>query len=318
MKSRKARTVTLVSVLVGTVLFALVALTSEESIRERWWRWNLRSADLPVSRRAARKLVKIAEARASRDFERGDHAGVLRWLLGLESLFRKTGGTEIEITYLIAECHFRLRDYEEALPYYRNVLELLPDAPLERAITKRLYTIGQDFLRGDARLKSGVPVAESRRFGVNLLIGTDGLLTRYPFLFEADSTLLDIADLYFDAGAYDAAEEFYLRVFRDSHSDRREEAQFGAAVAYYKHMGGPRADPDKLAHAGSRFERYCRDHTTGSGERIERARRYLHEIEEARFGHSPGARIERARRYLHETEEAGFGRIKMAPLDRNR
>ena len=90
MKSRKPRTVMLVSALVGTLLFALVALTLEESIRERWWRWNLQSENLVRNRQAAREIIKIAQARATRGFARGDHSSVLRWLLRAESWFGRT------------------------------------------------------------------------------------------------------------------------------------------------------------------------------------------------------------------------------------
>ncbi|MBI4583944.1 MAG: outer membrane protein assembly factor BamD [Planctomycetes bacterium] len=236
-----------------------------------------------------------AEARKAMDG--GAYVDALSGLTAMQRAFPDSQeATEAQTYFLIGECRFLLKNYEEAHQDYLKVLKRNPGEDLLNQALSRIYSIGLLFLQGNAKRSFAGFHYRSPSHGVEILTGEDGLVTRYPYLSYSDDALIEIARYYFDKKEYPEAEQVYERLVKD-YPDREwyEIAEYQLAVTIHQQIRGVDYDQSLLKKARSKYNLYRNHHPRG--DHIDQAREALREISEMEAQHD----LKVAKYYLRES-----------------
>lgn len=219
------------------------------------------------------------DARAA--FEAGKTLDALRGLEEIEKNYPDSlEAREPATTFLIAECHYELNNYERANEYYQKTIARRPPREILSRSLNQIYNIGLAFLHGTAlRTFAGVEY-RSPALGVDILIGEGGLVTRYPFLDFSDNALWEVADYYYKKEEYDEAEQVLERLVEDyaGKSEWGEAAEYLLALCVFRQIRGEDYDQRPIEKAKRKFNQYRHHYPRGS--KIPEVRQHLQEISE--------------------------------------
>jgi outer membrane protein assembly factor BamD (BamD/ComL family) len=206
---------------------------------------------------------------------------------------------DVETSFNIAESYYQLgeSEYGRAYPFYKEVLKGNPPEEMLRTTLGRIYDIGRSFLDGRTR-KTFLGISyRSPSYGVEILLGEEGLVTNYPFLKYSEDALMEVAKYYFDHGEYAEAEQVLDRMVRDyPQSTWNPTAEYQLALAVYRQVRGVDYDQEALRKASSKFNLYLNHHPRGP--QVEEARGFLKQIAEMEGMHD----LQIAKYYLRESQ----------------
>ncbi|MGH9362900.1 MAG: outer membrane protein assembly factor BamD, partial [Thermoanaerobaculia bacterium] len=234
------------------------------------------------------------------------HRDALRGFLALRDRYPDSPeAKESETSYAIAECYYHLgeSEYASAYTHYLEVLKGSPREEILKLTLGRIYDIGRAFLDGRAK-RSFLGISyRSPSYGVEILLGADGLVTNYPFYTDrsesslAENALMEVARYYFQKQEYAEAELVFDRLIRDyPASVWSESAEYQLALSVFRQVRGVDYDQEALRKARSKFNAYLSHHPRGS--HVEEAREFLRRISEMEGEHD----LRIARYYLRESQ----------------
>ncbi len=254
----------------------------------------------PVARGAGTPSADKLRAESREAYDSAQHRDALDGFLALRRRYPSSPEAKsVETAFNIAECYYALgaENYGDAYPYYREVLKGSPPEEILKTTLARVYDIGRSYLDGRARRKFlGIPY-RSPSFGVEILLGPDGLVTNYPFLKDSEDALMEVARYYFEKREYAEAEHVFERLVRDyPQSTWNSTAEFQLAMSIFRQVKGLEYDQGLLRKAKSSFNLYLNNHPRGP--QVEEARAHLKEIAEMEGRHD----LTIARYYLRESQ----------------
>ena len=259
------------------------------------WTANDGWVEVTLGESSAPAAAEREEARKALDV--GDSKAALDGLLAIQERYPDAAEAHDSETYfLIGESYLKLSEYEEAHRAYRRALAQGARGDLLNRALNRIYHIGLFYLQGKAK-RSFLGISyTSPSFGVDILIGEQGLFSRYAHLEYADDGLLEIARHYFEKLQYPEAEKVYERLVQKYPlSEWAELAAYQLAVTAFKQVRGVEYDQAPLMKARRFFNTYRNQYPRGV--HIESVREHLAEISEMEAQHD----LTVAKYYLRES-----------------
>jgi outer membrane protein assembly factor BamD (BamD/ComL family) len=228
------------------------------------------------------------------------------WLEALEGyqvLKKKLGAadaTQAQVQFQIAESYYSMGNYPDAVDAYRAVYkEGRPDETTLNQAFARVHEIALEYIHEKAYCAFAFDWIVYRGFsyGSDLLLGTDGLLTEYPYLPFADDAIMEIAKVHFDDEEYAEASMLYERVATTYRGGKwRSDAQYLSALSTYEQIRGIDYDQKVIQDADRKFRVYIQDNPRGR--QADEARAKVNELAEMQ-GQST---LRTAKYYLRESQ----------------
>ena len=221
-------------------------------------------------------------AEAGKAFQAGQYADALFGYLRLQTVTDEGDPSRPENDLRIAECYYQLGDYDSAVEYYARVYRSANvSAENAKESHEKIYEIALAYIHAKADCSFVGFRYECPRYGVDLLVGDEGLITEYPFLDFADDALMEVANFYFDQKEYPEAVPLYRRIVQEycpARSKWCERAEFQIAMAIFRQIRGVEYDEHMLLESERRFRSYVRGYPRGV--HVGEAREHLREISE--------------------------------------
>jgi len=240
--------------------------------------------------------AEALRARAQKAFDERKFEKAVEILHTLQDDFDNTRAAKEARTYfLIAEGYFHLGDYERAHDYYMKTLRRGPGETIFNQTLNRIYNVGLAFLHGRAERSLLGFSFTSPTYGVDILIGEKGLLTRFP-LSRYSAAIWEIAEFYYNKKQFSDAERVYEQLVREfSDSEWAEQAEYKLALSVFNQVRGVAYDQDPLRKAKRKFLAYRAHYPRGNYS--EQVRNSLREIAEMQAQHD----LTVAKYYLRES-----------------
>ena len=181
--------------------------------------------------------------------------------------------------FLVAECYLKLGDYESAYENYSLVLKRAGEKEIINRSLNRIYHIGLFYIQGKAK-RSFLGISyNSASYGVEILTGEDGLITKYPTLDYADDGLLEIGRYYFEKKQYLEAQQVFRRLVREyPNREWTELAMYQLGLTTFYQIRGVHYDQGPVKNAKRQFNLYRNRFPRGV--HIEKVRSHLKKISE--------------------------------------
>ena len=263
------------------------------------YRWEAK-AGWVQPQRGSWGLPDQVRSEAREAFDAGAYADALEGLKVYKSSIAPSDPSYPETVFLMAECYYRLGDYEQAVDLYKEIYrKLKPAGDLMSRSFLRVHDMAMDYIHGNAACYFLGFSYNCPSEGIELLVGEEGLITEYPRLSFADDAVMEIAKHYFDRMEYPEAVPLYERLIREyPESEWRSPAEYQLALSIFKQIRGIDYDEKILADAERKFRQYVENNPRGP--QTEDARGKQKEIREM-LGEK---NLRLAKFYLRESEPA--------------
>ncbi|MFA5793742.1 MAG: outer membrane protein assembly factor BamD [Candidatus Brocadiia bacterium] len=167
----------------------------------------------------------------------------------LNSCVEKTQnpGQKEKVTFLLAECLFHSRHYEEAHKLYEIYLNEFSATLKFKEVLTREFEVGLQFISGAKRSLWGLYILPAFDFGLKIIKDT---LARYPYAKPSETYHLKLADYLFTHSYFEQSlEEYELFISKYPQSSSLDIATYRAGLCHINNYLGSEYEITPLLNA---------------------------------------------------------------------